>query len=702
VLTITDSTFTGNSSTGDQAGAVYAWERVEVSDSTFTSNSAFDEAGALDGDDVVITDSTFESNSAGLGTDADGGAVHGDEGMSITDSEFTGNTADGDGGAAGVRDGTISVTGSTFTGNSAIGEGSEGGAILGQLVVDVTNSTFTDNTSDFEAGAIEAWTGGDGVMTISGSTFTNNSAVSAGGVLDTGAFFISDSTFTDNSTDDDDGGALWAELPSTLSGSEFTGNSSGDDGGGIYTESEITVTDSTFTANIADGNGGGIAADEAAVSGSTFTENEADGDGGGLVGVLVSASDSTFTDNDALDGDGGGFDSDDATVAGSSFTGNFSGRDGGAFWAEDPSTVERSTFDSNTSERDGGAVFSEDELTVSNSTFSSNTTSGRGGAIAAQAAPLALGFVTMSANVADGGGADVATFETTATMDADGTVFASTGACFLAGSVAGADNFDTGDSCGFESVSNIVDGGDPVLDPLADNGGTTQTQLPGAASPLFLAISGSNCVAVATGDLAIDQRGLSRPASSSARCSIGAANTPALVPGTPIDVDATTGADGVELSWSAPDDDGGANVTTYVIESSTDGVTWSSAADVAAASDSSGLTGAALDTTAPSVLGATSVVLPIGAAGTTTEYRVAAVNSVGQGSYSQTASVTTPAASPTDGSDDRRPATLALTGNESVGLLEFAAMLLAIGLTALMVARRLRRTTDDVRGGLRL
>ena len=449
------------------------------------------------------------------------------------------------------------------------------------------------------------------------------------------------------------------------------------------------------------------------MSNSTFTDNEADGDGGGLVTEVATVSSSTFNDNDALDGDGGGFDSDAASVTSSSFTGNASSRDGGVFWAEDPSAVDGSTFDSNTVARDGGAIFTEDELTMTNSTFSSNAASGRGGAIAAEAEPLELRFVTMAANRADGGGADVATFELAATLDADGSVFASTGACDLTGASAGGDNFDRADTCGFEEANSIVDGGAPALGPLADNGGTTATRLPAAASPLLLVISDSRCAALATGDLATDQRGVARPSPSGARCTIGSVNTPATVPGTPLELDATSSADGVELSWSAPENDGGSTVTSYMIESSTDGVTWSSAADVAATASAgstfvSGFGSARASAATPSVLGTaqltgvaqlgdTSVQLPPGrlvrrsATASPRSTRSDRGPSPRRRASSRPAAPSAPTApsdagdaAPADGADGGAPGSLAFTGGDPIGVIEFAVMLLALGLAALV------------------
>ena len=135
----------------------------------------------------------------------------------------------------------------------------------------------------------------------------------------------------------------------------------------------------------------------------------------------------------------------------------------------------------------------------------------------------------MAANRADGGGADVATFELAASLDTAGSVFASSDACDLAGATAGSDNFDRGDTCGLEEANNIVGGGDPDLGPLADNGGTTATRLPSSASPLLMAIGETRCAELASGDLATDQRGGPRPAPSGARCTIGSVNTAAAV-----------------------------------------------------------------------------------------------------------------------------------------------------------------------------
>ena len=101
-------------------------------------------------------------------------------------------------------------------------------------------------------------------------------------------------------------------------------------------------------------------------------------------------------------------------------------------------------------------------------------------------------------------------------------------------------------------------------------------------------------------------------------------------PGAPTGLSAT--ADGqteIDLSWTAPSDDGGADITGYRIEVSTDGLSWS---DLVANTNATG--------TSYSHTGLT--------AGSTRHYRVSAINSVGTGSTSNTDSVTTDAATAPD------------------------------------------------------
>ena len=80
----------------------------------------------------------------------------------------------------------------------------------------------------------------------------------------------------------------------------------------------------------------------------------------------------------------------------------------------------------------------------------------------------------------------------------------------------------TGTACGFTAATDLVNK-NPLLGPLAANGGPTQTRLPGATSPADDVIPNPATlrgVAVCPGT---DQRGVARPGHGETRCTIGAA-----------------------------------------------------------------------------------------------------------------------------------------------------------------------------------
>ena len=104
---------------------------------------------------------------------------------------------------------------------------------------------------------------------------------------------------------------------------------------------------------------------------------------------------------------------------------------------------------------------------------------------------------------------------------------------------------------------------------------------------------------------------------------------PATVPVEPIELTATMGLERrIDISWSTPDDDGGADVTGYRIETSDDGSSWN---------DLVSNTGAIETTHTHSGL----------RGGATHHYRVSAINSAGTGEASITAiGITAPAIAP--------------------------------------------------------
>ena len=89
----------------------------------------------------------------------------------------------------------------------------------------------------------------------------------------------------------------------------------------------------------------------------------------------------------------------------------------------------------------------------------------------------------------------------------------------------------TGTACSFTAATDLVNK-NPLLGHLANNGGPTQTMLPGAKSPAANMIPKTTTlrgVAVCPGT---DQRGVARPGRGETRCTIGAAEVGSANPTT--------------------------------------------------------------------------------------------------------------------------------------------------------------------------
>ncbi len=149
------------------------------------------------------------------------------------------------GGGAIYAESPISITSSTFTNNSAV----NGGAIYSESSISVANSRFTNNNA---TAAIFA-----NVLTVASSTFTNNRAVNGGAILAQSSIAVTSSRFTNNRAEY--GGAVYAEGSISVASSTFTNNRASL-GGAIYEGggSSVTLTRNTFSVNRATGYGGAI------------------------------------------------------------------------------------------------------------------------------------------------------------------------------------------------------------------------------------------------------------------------------------------------------------------------------------------------------------------------------------------------------------------------------------------------------------
>lgn len=211
-------------------------------------------------------------------------------GVTITGGKET--TAVGGGGIiSGSVGNTMSVTNCVFSANSATGVGTlGGGGILhtgGSLTI--TGTTFSNNSTSTSGGGLN-YTAGDplirtpslGTLTVSGSEFsgnTANSAAAGGGGADLynfngglGTYNINSTSFFNNSAPNGSGGAIIVESgPATVATSSFSGNSAGASGGAISSQSSTSVTYSRLVGNTVTNPLNGLALFAA---GGTFTADD--------------------------------------------------------------------------------------------------------------------------------------------------------------------------------------------------------------------------------------------------------------------------------------------------------------------------------------------------------------------------------------------------------------------------------------------
>ena len=131
--------------------------------------------------------------------------------------------ASGGNGGAITNSGTLTVTGCTFVGNHA----TYGGGIYSSSILTVNASMFTGNTAPSGDGGGAIFNHGTSV-TVTGSTFTSNTAGAAGGAIwnYTGSMTLMNGTFFGNSTTDSGsiGGAIASYAPISVTNSTISGN----------------------------------------------------------------------------------------------------------------------------------------------------------------------------------------------------------------------------------------------------------------------------------------------------------------------------------------------------------------------------------------------------------------------------------------------------------------------------------------------
>jgi predicted outer membrane repeat protein len=295
-------------------------------------------------------------------------------------------------------------------------------------------------------------------------------------------------------------------------GSGTTGT--GAAGGGIASRTKIDLTDSIVDSNQVTGyaNGGGIwsygnvTLTRTTISDNTMTfvptgfSTQVGGGGVFLLKGQITVTDSLVQGNFAAGAGRGGGIYGGVTITGSSILGNRAA-EGGGVWGG--GTVTASTISGNSASSQGGGIYGSN-VTLTSCTVSGNSVMGqfgRGGGIAGRSATLLMS--TIVDNHASGTGANGGGVAMTSATSGRGSIIAGNsagalgqnvyGSCSLFFSLLGssqvnATRFLTEAPVGSpDSKGNLVGGPvfgviDPMLGPLANNGGPTMTRALGSKS----------------------------------------------------------------------------------------------------------------------------------------------------------------------------------------------------------------------------
>ncbi len=324
-------------------------------------------------------------------------------------------------------------------------------------------------------------------LTLNQASFdSNKSSYQGGAICNMGTTDITSSLFTNNSSTFSHGGAIGNYANSltghlTITNTRFSGNTSALNGGAIDMGGLVTVSNSVFENNVSSTRGGGINAyyGTLSVSGSSFTGNTAAMYGGGI------ASDASTTTVDT------------STISANTGTGLGGGIEVSAVGSL---SITNSTISANHSTNNqGGGLYwtpgvSTTAVTILNSTFAANVAALPGGNIYAGGAPNAS--IHLKNTILAAGSPN----NCDATLTSQGN------------------NLESANTCGLSAAGDLVSR-DPMLGPLQNNGGNTNTLALLDGSPAIDAGTNTGCPAV-------DQRGMPRPldgtGDGTAICDIGA------------------------------------------------------------------------------------------------------------------------------------------------------------------------------------
>lgn len=368
-------------------------------------------------------------------------------------------------------------------------------------------------------------------------TTAQGAGISNAGTLTLKRVIITANTSTSSPASNDNGGGIWNTGTLTVESSYVSLNNADNNGGGIYNQSgTLTVQNSVISGNTAGGYGGGIENQATAMLTHTGIANNEAGFGGGLDNSTpgaVTLSNVTISGNTSNQkfGVGGGMvqsSTNHATLTNVTFSRNVahavggSTLGGGLYNASNATSLTDVTFESNFADVGGGMENNSGVVTATNVTFSDNGAGWGGGLFNYTRATTALTNVTFSGSITHGG-IGVGIFND-GTVTLKNTIIANSpvgGNCYNNGGtfVDKGHNLDSGNTCGFSAANGDLINTDPLLGPLQNNGGYTDTLALFKGSPAINHGTNVGCPQK-------DQRGKTRITSTDPTCDIGAYEYP--------------------------------------------------------------------------------------------------------------------------------------------------------------------------------
>lgn len=428
-----------------------------------TLRAAIQEANALPGADTINLQAQTTYKLTRIGTDDT--ALYGDLDVKgqLTINGANQTVIDGNGGIS--RDRVFELTGTVSISKVTIQNGNPatepGGAIYNHALLTLTDSIIKKNGS---AGADGGGIYNEGTATIKQTQFFNNKAVDGGAIYNDKTLMLVESSLVQNNAER--GGAIFNGSHGylELTDRNDVSNNTAVEGAGIYNYGTANITDSTIASNDAVHYGGGIVARGALLLYKSTVSGNTAGTNGGGIGSVFSTT---------------------AIIINSTLSNNLAGHVGGGMFV------------------DGGTWDLRNATIVSNKADSDKDGSGSGGGIFVYQGTLNIRNSLVSDNYKMSRSFYVDDDCKGTLTSQDYNLIRSSTDCTISG----------------KTTHNKYNK-NPFLEPLADNGGPTQTHAVQLNSP---AIDGGNpngCTDFLGAPLTTDQRGYQRPAG--AACDIGA------------------------------------------------------------------------------------------------------------------------------------------------------------------------------------